>query len=557
METVAVQIHLPKSVAGDPVLAGALQQLAEQYQRAFEPEGTPAPVTLDEAESAAATLGELIGRTLLQNHLEKQSGQLIAANATCFGCPRCGQPGAAKPEGKPCRRSVLTRVGRVEIPGTRYYCASCRLVFFPQHQQLDIGSEGYSPSLLKKVVYGAAKLGSFAGASDNLLQTGGFCISTNAVRRIAQTIGGEWQAHQDQQIAAFKKGKLQRLHREHAAPVAAVMPDAGRVQTRREATAVGPRDPAWKATNAVCLMTMSSQEQKADPMPEPPKAFLRPKRVKKMVQEIKAQHGSVENSGGATCKSQEQPLAAVEPPAPAEIPSTQKPADKRRPGRPQVLVKTVVATMQNTEHLGWLAATAAHQRGLDLARRKAYVGDGQQSNWSIFEMHFQPWGFIAIVDIIHLITYLYAAGMAAYSKGSDGWEFYCCLLKLAWKGQVDPLLKQLRAKLRNADQYQPWRRQAITDAIRYVDNNWARMNYPEYRRLGLPITSAYIESTIKQINKRIKGSEKFWWKDCCDAMLGITAAYIGNDDAPARFWKLKRPHRRAGNYGGFAYRCAA
>ena len=36
------------------------------------------------------------------------------------------------------------------------------------------------------------------------------------------------------------------------------------------------------------------------------------------------------------------------------------------------------------------------------------------------------------------------------------------------------------------------------------------MNYPEYRRLGLPLTSSHIESTIKQIAARVKGSEKFW-----------------------------------------------
>jgi len=43
-----------------------------------------------------------------------------------------------------------------------------------------------------------------------------------------------------------------------------------------------------------------------------------------------------------------------------------------------------------------------------------------------------------------------------------------------------------------------------------VTNNRQRMDYPEYRRLGLPISSAPVESTIKQMNRRVKGSEKFW-----------------------------------------------
>jgi len=36
------------------------------------------------------------------------------------------------------------------------------------------------------------------------------------------------------------------------------------------------------------------------------------------------------------------------------------------------------------------------------------------------------------------------------------------------------------------------------------------MDYPRYRRLGLPVTSAPMESLVKQINTRVKGTEIFW-----------------------------------------------
>ena len=48
------------------------------------------------------------------------------------------------------------------------------------------------------------------------------------------------------------------------------------------------------------------------------------------------------------------------------------------------------------------------------------------------------------------------------------------------------------------------------------------MKYNEYRQKGLPITSSPIESTIKQINRRIKGTEKFW-ADGADPMLHLVA----------------------------------
>ena len=59
------------------------------------------------------------------------------------------------------------------------------------------------------------------------------------------------------------------------------------------------------------------------------------------------------------------------------------------------------------------------------------------------------------------------------------------------------------------------------------------MNYPDYRKQGLPITSCVIESLIKEINDRVKGSEKFWNRlDATEgeAMLQVTAALLCDGD---------------------------
>ena len=39
------------------------------------------------------------------------------------------------------------------------------------------------------------------------------------------------------------------------------------------------------------------------------------------------------------------------------------------------------------------------------ADRKAYVGDGQNWLWSLWERHFKPFGFVPILDFIHALTY--------------------------------------------------------------------------------------------------------------------------------------------------------
>ena len=74
-------------------------------------------------------------------------------------------------------------------------------------------------------------------------------------------------------------------------------------------------------------------------------------------------------------------------------------------------------------------------------------------------------------------------------------------------------------------------RKAVTTAVRYLNNNRKRMDYPRYRRMGLPVTSSPMESLIKQINYRVKGTEMFWNDpDGAEAILQVRAATLSDDD---------------------------
>ena len=46
-------------------------------------------------------------------------------------------------------------------------------------------------------------------------------------------------------------------------------------------------------------------------------------------------------------------------------------------------------------------------------------------------------------------------------------------------------------------------------ALAYVEKNQHRTDYPGYRRLDLPISSAAVERLIKTINRRMNGTEQF------------------------------------------------
>jgi hypothetical protein len=210
----------------------------------------------------------------------------------------------------------------------------------------------------------------------------------------------------------------------------------------------------------------------------------------------------------------------------------------------------VVATLANSETFGWQVAAEVHRRGLDRAKRKACVCDGQAYNWSVYEMHLLPLGFIAILDFVHLLAYLYDAAHARHGPdAARGWKTYVAWLRLAWSGKPGALLAQLRAAstaLPQRGSGAAERKRAIDETATYVSHNRERMDYPEYRRLGLPVSSAPVESTIKQINRRVKGSEKFWLTEGAEAMLPLRAAQLSDDGRWASYWLRPRPHRAAG-----------
>jgi hypothetical protein len=240
-----------------------------------------------------------------------------------------------------------------------------------------------------------------------------------------------------------------------------------------------------------------------------------------------------------------------------EEPSAPKKRRRRRKrrGRPLPLVRTVVATTEANESFGWQVAAEVHRRGLDRAKRKGCLGDGSPAIWALFEFHLLAMGFIGILDFVHLLVHLYAAACAAEGKDSAAaWALYTQWLCWAWSGKVLLLLGGLRAVCRrlgeapaSASEEDP--RRVAAETLRYVANNRSRMDYPSYRKQGLPVSSAPVESVIKMVNRRVKGTEKFWLTGGAEAVLQVRAAYLSQDGRAERYWARPRPNGRAAGTG--------
>ena len=95
-------------------------------------------------------------------------------------------------------------------------------------------------------------------------------------------------------------------------------------------------------------------------------------------------------------------------------------------------------------------------------------------------------------------------------------------------------------------------RQVVQETLTYLSNHQDKMHGDAYRKQGLPLRSSHGESTIKQINYRVKGTEKFWTEEGAEALLQLRADYLSEDEPLEAFWQRRqaaatgqRPYRRS------------
>jgi hypothetical protein len=201
----------------------------------------------------------------------------------------------------------------------------------------------------------------------------------------------------------------------------------------------------------------------------------------------------------------------------------------------------VLSSVADSEDFGGQMAREAKRRRFFEAQAKVFLGDGLNWNWSIWKKHFK--GFTPVLDFIHMLSDLFVAAKATHPVAEDAWDQYLAWMRGCWRGEVAQVLEELRQRqLRlgpppeDVPETDP--RRILSKTIGYLENNQGRMNYPEYRRQGLPVTTAWMESLVKEINDRAKGTEKSWNDpEGAEAILQVRAAALSDDDRLTRHLK--------------------
>ncbi len=135
-----------------------------------------------------------------------------------------------------------------------------------------------------------------------------------------------------------------------------------------------------------------------------------------------------------------------------------------------------------------------------------------------------------ILDIIHVVEYLYLASHSIYKENSNESRKYVynqLLSILEGKvGRVIGGMKQIITKRKLTGSQE----KAINKAITYLTNHKRFMKYDEYLSKGYPIGTGVVESACKQVVKsRMEGSGMRWSLDGAEGMLLLRSIEKSND----------------------------
>jgi len=390
-----------------------------------------------------------------------------------------------------------------------------------------------------KIVTANAEHKSAAKAKKMLLKLAEVSVSVPEIMDLSSTIGQELCEHLEQQATAHAQQTLQPQHAEPPR-LAAVSVDGGRIMTRAEAGR-GVHDQTWKETKNACLMTMSSSPSEQDPHPELPACFSDRRYVEQLVREVHSGTSCTEKSGEIPTISGETEVLPASPREPSRTTAAARRSENK--WRPERLVRTCLSSMVASDDFGPLVAGEAQRRGFYQAARRAVLGDGLAWNWTLHATYFHD--FVPITDFVHPLGYVYAA--AKILAPDDPWPLYLRATTACWQGRVADVLEELRAwqaahpTLPDEKLPQDDPRSIVQSTVTYLKNNQPRMDYPAYRRQGLPVSTSMVESLIKEINYRVKGTEKFWNRpQGAEHILQIRAAALCDDDRLSQ-WILNRP----------------
>ena len=177
-------------------------------------------------------------------------------------------------------------------------------------------------------------------------------------------------------------------------------------------------------------------------------------------------------------------------------------------------------TIQSSEHMFDLLKLRLKQLGIHDAQLLVVVGDGAPWIWNGVaklrrSLRLGKHRMIEIVDWAHAVGKLSQVSKIGIKFRAKQQLWFRRSRRMLKNGEFRKLIKAFSELDRKDD-----REDCISNTKKYFQTHRLRMQYPKFRKDGLPIGSGVIESGIRRIvNLRLHGASIFWLPETAEQVL--------------------------------------
>jgi len=226
-------------------------------------------------------------------------------------------------------------------------------------------------------------------------------------------------------------------------------------------------------------------------------------------------------------------------------------ADQEKPKHPKPKNKIVRATMQGKQEAFDKLEKEIQRRDPQGKKERVALVDGERKLRKLIKSVLV--GFIIILDLYHVLEYLWKAAHVFYKDGSDEAENWVKEnLRLLLTGNVSCII----ASLKHAYQTQKWspsKRCTLRKVITYLTNGKKFMKYDVYLANGYPIGSGVVEGACRNLVKdRMELAGMRWSIDGADSVLQMRSADV--NDLWEDFWEFRVQKEYERLYQGYSDR---
>jgi hypothetical protein len=219
----------------------------------------------------------------------------------------------------------------------------------------------------------------------------------------------------------------------------------------------------------------------------------------------------------------------------------QKTRECTSPPRPEN--KRVWASLSKEKAEVFQEMAAEGQQRTSGVKTAAFVGDGANILQDLAKKIRKPQfagtliKFVIILDLLHVLGYLWKAALAFFSEGDRQAEVWVGkYVRMILEGKASVVAGVLRRMAIQRGLHGS-KREAVDKAADYFLNNKEYRHYESYLELGLPLASGVIEGACKHLVKdRFEISGARWGLEGADALLKLRSMYQSGDWQD--YWKF-------------------